>query len=425
MVFGWGRRRPEEAPARREVGIGEVRGIVSEAASLRESRAVSEVRRLRDRSAPLVDGLIEVGRLLEEDELDRGEVDRHIGVIVARGKKQVIDVIRRGVARLPEVSGPEDAQKLDHAMGQMLKKVGDVLGRQTRVIHLFAKRHAQQLKGGLEELDANRREIHRLVGEIESRREESGRILGLLDQVRAAESSASAARARLREAEEEAGSLGERIESLRGSVGEARASEGYRRYEETGEELARFESGGARIRAEAGAQFAKISRPLGRYEYGSSLDKGQKGVLGALVSDPYSALLPENEETVAAILGNVRRAISSGSISVKDVPRSLAQIGEVEAALGGLVRRISEYESGRARLRGELDSLRPAELEGLERDLAKSSSRREELLLKAESLRAEAAEAESRPPRLAAEIGRLLGGLTGAEHEVAYAPGEA
>ena len=67
-----------------------------------------------------------------------------------RGKKQVIDVIKKGVIQLPEISSINDAEKLDSALNQLLKKLGDVLGRQTRVIHIFAKKYATQLKGNLE-----------------------------------------------------------------------------------------------------------------------------------------------------------------------------------------------------------------------------------------------------------------------------------
>ena len=40
---------------------------------------------------------------------------------------------------LMQVSTLDDAKKLDYFLNQLLKKVGDVLGRQTRVIHIFAK----------------------------------------------------------------------------------------------------------------------------------------------------------------------------------------------------------------------------------------------------------------------------------------------
>ena len=40
-----------------------------------------------------------------------------------------------------------------------------------------------------------------------------------------------------------------------------------------------FSSQKLKIKNEINAQFTKISRPLSRYEYGSSLDKDQKNLL--------------------------------------------------------------------------------------------------------------------------------------------------
>ncbi|RNJ77247.1 MAG: exonuclease SbcC [Nitrosopumilus sp. H13] len=420
MVFGWGKKRSAEAPVNREISLQDVPGAVAEIDSLRESRAVSELGRLRDETAPLVAGLMEVGRLLEKDNLNVDDVDKHVGVIVVRGKKQVIDVIKKGVTDLPKVSSIDDAQKLDMLLGQILKKVGDVLGRQTRVIHIFAKKYAHQLKGDLEVMSSNKKEIHRLLADVESDRAASGRITGLIGQVGQTESLRSATLEKIKETERNLESLGSRIKSLQESVDDAKSSAEYKKYLELQAKLDAFAGQKERIRADVGAQFAKISRPLGRYEYGSSLDKEQKGLLGVLVSDPYDSLLPQNTDTIILILENVRKAISSGSISVKDMDKSLAHLTETEEALDGFVKRISGYGSERKKLRDELDSLRPARLESLEGDLAKNSSLLEHAQLKSESLRGEADEAESRLPRLVSEIEARLCRFSNTKYTVRY-----
>ncbi|KFM18369.1 hypothetical protein SCCGRSA3_01196 [Marine Group I thaumarchaeote SCGC RSA3] len=155
MVFGWGKKKQEEkpvetAPQTKEISLNEVKNIVAELEKLRESQTVSEVKHLRNSTAPLIDELIKVGKMLEKDTLNVDDIDKHLAIIVVRGKKQVIDVIKKGVVSLPEVSNIENAKKLDTSLNQILKKVGDVLGRQTRVIHIFAKKYATQLKDNLE-----------------------------------------------------------------------------------------------------------------------------------------------------------------------------------------------------------------------------------------------------------------------------------
>ena len=52
-----------------------------------------------------------------------------------------------------------------------IKKVGDVLGRHTRVIHIFAKKYAKQLKSDLQILDNNLKEIKDLISNYKSNQE--------------------------------------------------------------------------------------------------------------------------------------------------------------------------------------------------------------------------------------------------------------
>ena len=50
--------------------------------------------------------------------------------------------------------------------------------------------------------------------------------------------------------------------------------------------------------------------------------KAQNRILSTLVDDPFDALVPENSDTIIIILENIRKGISSGSISVKDTEKT-------------------------------------------------------------------------------------------------------
>jgi len=149
MVFGWGKKKQEEkllveTPQEKEVQLTDV--IVSELNQLRKSQIISEIKYLRNKTEPLINDLMEIGNLLSKDNLKVDDIDKHLAIIVVRGKKQVIDAIKKDVVHLPEISSIDDAKKLNFSLNQLLKKVGDVLGRQTRVIHIFAKKYANKLK---------------------------------------------------------------------------------------------------------------------------------------------------------------------------------------------------------------------------------------------------------------------------------------
>ena len=155
MVFGWGKKKQEEnlieeTIHQKEVQLGDVTKIVDELNQLRKSQIISEIKHLRDNTEPLINDLMNIGNVLEKDNLSVDDIDKHLATIVVRGKKQVIDVIKKDVVNLPEISSIDDAIKLNFSLNKILKKLGDVLGRQTRVIHIFAKKYASQLKTNLE-----------------------------------------------------------------------------------------------------------------------------------------------------------------------------------------------------------------------------------------------------------------------------------
>ena len=62
--------------------------------------------------------------------------------------------------------------------------MGDVLGRQTRVIHIFAKKHAVKLKIVLSSLNEDKSEIHKLIENVYNLEEKQGRILETVKEIK-------------------------------------------------------------------------------------------------------------------------------------------------------------------------------------------------------------------------------------------------
>jgi len=121
MVFGWGKKKQEEIhmgriPKEKEIRLSDISKIVINLKELRESQTLSEIKQLRNDTAPLIDDLIKIGDVLDKDNLKVDDIDKHLAIIVVRGKKQVIDVIKKGVIQLPEISSINDAEKLDSAL---------------------------------------------------------------------------------------------------------------------------------------------------------------------------------------------------------------------------------------------------------------------------------------------------------------------
>lgn len=409
MVFGWGKKKQEdnqieESPKEKEISLSEVQNILIDFNQLRKSQTLSEIKHLRKKTTPLIDDLKKIGNVLANDDLNIDEIDKHLAVIIVRGKKQVLDIIKKGVTPLPEISSIDEAKKLDSSLNQILKKLGDVLGRQTRVIHIFAKKYASQLKENLEEMNSNHSEIQKLLRNYDSTVATSDEITEALNQIDTLKHTREEKTQKIEEVNQSIESLEKQISSIQDSINEIKSSDSYQKYLNLKNKLGDFDSQKLKIKNEIDEQFTKISRPLSRYEYVSSLDKEQKSLLTKLVENPFEVLLPQNKDPIIIILENVRKGILSDSISVKDVEKSLSQLTETEESLDRFTQQVSEYFDKYKQMQNTLNSLIPTKLISLEHDLSKNISFKEDAILKSETFHGEIDEIDSKMPELVSEI---------------------
>lgn len=413
MVFGWGKKKQdgkpnEEISQNKEISLFDVPKIISDLNTLRKSQTLDEVNNLRNNTEPLIGDLIKIGNVLEKDNLNVADIDKHLAIIVVRGKKQVIDMIKKDVVSLPKISSFEDAEKLNSVLNLILKKVGDVLGRQTRVIHIFAKKYALQLKQNLEVMNANHSEIQKLLKNFETTKLLSSEINDMLNQINDSSDFRKEKSQKIIEINENLISINEKTSSLQNDIDVIKSSENYKKYLTLKNTLDDFVNQKSKIKNQINTQFTKISRPLSRYEYASSLDKDQKNILSKLVSEPFDVITFENTDSIITILENVRKGMTSGSISVKDVDKTSFQITETEESLAGFVKQISEYHKKCKELQNDVNSLISHDLISLENDLAKNISLMDESQLKSKTFQDEIDEIDSKIPELISNIEKNL-----------------
>ena len=413
MVFGWGKKKQdkipvEETPQNKEISLSNIPGVLSDLSELRQSQTLTEITALRNNTEPLIDDLMKIGNLLERDSLNIDDVDKHIAVIVVRGKQQVIDVIKKGVVPLPKISSFDDAKKLDSTLNLILKKVGDVLGRQTRVIHIFAKKYASQLKENLEIMNKNHSEITNLLKNFDSTKSLHDEIHDALNQIEHLTNVRNEKSQKILEINKNMDSLQEKISVTQDSINEIHSSDDYKQYLDLKNTLNVFGDQKLKIKNDINTQFTKISRPLSRYEYASSLDKDQKNILSTLVAEPFDVLTIDNKDSIIIILENIRKAVLSGSISVKDSDKTSFQITEIEESIDGFINQILEYHKKYEQMQKDLDALIHRDLISFESVLAKTTSLKDESKSKCQLHQDEIDEIDSKIPKLMSEIEEKL-----------------
>lgn len=395
-----------------------VSAVVSEYDQRRRQQAISEIRNIRDSVEPMIEELMGMGRDLEHDDLNVDSIDKHLAIIVVRGKKQVLDVIRRSVAPLPAVDSIESAAKAESELRQLLKKMGDVLGRQTRVIHLFAKKHANRLKSNLEVMNSRHSEMRDILNWHNKADAESGEIVGIADGLARRRGDLHKKSQRIRDLSAEFELLESRVSELKSKLAAIKSSKEHDAYLRLLSDTEKCDAQMSQIRAEISAQFSKISRPLGRYEYGSSLDKEQQKVLAGLVADPAGTVHPGNVETISVIFSNVRRAVATGSISSKDVNKTIAMLAETADMVGPLADRVAECGGRRDDLASKARSAKPADLDECKATLSKTASQQKDTGRRMEALRAQIKDDNSAILEMSADLQTRLRQHTGDRYEI-------
>ena len=425
MVFGWGKKKEEkiseEIPLQKQIQLSDVSKIIHQILELRTTQILSDIKSIRNNTEPLITELIMIGNTLEKDDLQVDDIDKHLRIIVVRGKQQVIDMIKKDAAiHLPNIASYDDAENLSVILNQMLKKIGDVLGRQTRVIHIFAKKYAEKLKEILIQMNSNHVEIQQLLKNYDHTQSLSVEILESLKEIVDLENNITKKEQRIAEIHSFIDSLDKKILSFEDSIKKIQTSDEYGKFLDLKQILDKFAVKKNQIKNEIDSQFTKISRPLSRYEYVSSLDKEQKNLLSKLIEDPFEVLLSKNRDSIILILENVRKGITSGSISVKDTEKSFSQITETEEALDGFIKQVTEFVDKRKNIQDQMIALESNELSDLTSDLKNALSDKEDSKSKIKTFQDEINESHSNIPKLISNIEVKLRKFSNTAYTVTY-----
>ncbi|MBM2820082.1 MAG: exonuclease SbcC, partial [Nitrosarchaeum sp.] len=277
------------------------------------------------------------------------------------------------------------------------------LGRQTRVIHIFAKKYAEKLKEILIQMNSNHAEIQRLIKNYDHTKSTHGEILESLNEIDNLKINLKKKEQRIVEIHTLIDSLNRKISFTEDSIKKIKTSDKYVKYLDLKQSLNTFDNKKNQIKNEINSQFTKISRPLSRYEYISS-DKEQKNLLSKLIKDPFDVLVLKNKDSIITILENIRKGISSGSISVKDSEKSSFQITETEEAIDGFIKQVDDYVRQRQHIQDQINELESGELSMYTRDLNTALSDKDNSELKIKTIESEINTDRLLMPKLISEI---------------------
>ena len=395
MVFGWGKKKLEEneinvIAKEKHILLSDVSDILEEISSVRTKTIMAEVKTFRNKIDSNRKTLLKITKELDGDTLNTEEIDHHLRRLVDRGKSDVLSIIKKEcIKNLIEINSFDDVKAFSETVTKMLKRVGDSLGRQSNVIHIFAKKYAKRLKDDLRVMQSDNKEISVLVTNHIDLENKVEKITENIIEYEQFQESLVVLHDRKENTQKNIQKFTEMNKNIIDEIETLKNSKEYTAYLKIKEEINSFPSVRLEIKNQIDSQFANISRPMNKYIYISSLDKPQKKLLENLINNPIDVLTDENKDEIIQILEAVIKNVKSESISVKNIEKSLNQLNQTISLVGTFIDKINKCSQSKIDAENRLSIFNYANLEKLELDLSKSKNNKNDTESELESIELE------------------------------------
>ena len=427
MVFGWGKKKKVEydepveniTSISQTITLDEIPKILDDIVILRKGTLAAEIKSHRNRIDPQREVLLKIANELSEDELDPDKLDPHFQIMVNRGKKEVISSIKKEFANpFPDINSPDDIMRFKKATTAGIKKVGDMLGKHSRVIHIFAKKYAKKLKEDLENLTENLKDVDELIDNFNNTENSVQTINELLSSRNKTLEKLSKQNSRMNELKSSITDKNEKITKFKNEIKEIKSSSDYKTYLDVKSQLSDCDSEEVKIRHHVNDEFTKISRPLGKFVHISSHDKELKDLTAKLASTPYDVLDSDNISGIKKILDYIVTGIDSGSVSVKDISKSKDSVAEIKNLIPSLISIKEKFETKKHELIIKLENFDSKSLQTAENNLKREESNISDTLSKLKIFEDENLDLTHSLPTILHQIERNLKDVTSTSYTI-------
>ena len=395
MVFGWGKKKTQQyeediTSREKEIFLSEIPDIIKQLKSIKEKTVISETGIFRNKIKSNCDSILKTVGDFEHASIKSEDLDPHLYTILQRGKKQVVSTIKQEcTVNFPDIISLNEVLTFHKLSTRMLKKIGDMVGRQSTVLHTLANKFANKLKADLINLKNGNDEIQTLIDNHTNFEDKTNEILENIDKYNQSEKSVVVMNNNQKQMKKNMKDLSSAIQHDMDEIESIKSSKEYTNFSKVQENIGNLSVGMYKIKNDIEIQFTKISRPLNKYVYITSLGKLEKKLLEDLANNPFDIISKTSKQDITKILELVRNSVQSGAVSVKDVNKSLLHIDETLEKLDSFLRKISEHNQLKDNLENDLKNYNFENLRQNELKLRKHQDDKSKTESKTESLHVE------------------------------------
>jgi len=428
MVFGWGKKKKAyvEEPkidhsqiSSKTVSLDEIPEILENVVAIRKKTLSSEIKSHRNQIDPERELLIKIANDFERDNRNDDQIDPHLQVIIKRGKREIMSCIKNELTNpFPEVNSFDDAIQFQKITSSRIKKVGDMLGKHSRAIHIFASKYAKKLKEDLGELTENLKHVDELIENFVNTENQIELINELISKREKTLEEILKREKRKNELLKSLEEKNEQISSLKNTIENIRQSSEYKSHIDIKTKFEEINFEQQKIRKRINDEFTKVSRPLGKFVHMTSHDKELKHLTEQLSSSPFDILNSENLSGIKTVFSSIITGIDSGSVSVKDVSKAKQSILEVEEILPSLISQKDDFFSKKHSLEENLKNFDLTPLVNAESALKREENNVNDILSKIKIFEDETLELTNSLPKLLSQIETNLKEVTAISYTI-------
>ena len=422
MVFGWGKKRStdskESTQLVKQVSLDKIENFLQEKKNNLSTEIVEKSKPIKEKIEGKRKEIINLFLQFESDDLGSQDVDKHLKIIIERGKIAVISGVRKETSKkFDELTKYQDVLSLNIEVAQLLKRIGDILGPNSRVMHVFARKYADKLKEILAEIAKTKAELQKLVNEYNKLDFDISRVLDESKKIMVSKNENEIKSKKIVKTKEEIQNSLKAIQSLEEDIKNKKSSIEYLEFLKIKNELESLDIEKNKIKREMDFQFSKISRPLGKYSYVSSLEKPLKLVMEKMIENPYDVITNETKDAVIEVLQAVIKSVVAGNVSVKDTDKSVEQIEETITRLDEFLRLKNDLSNKKHALEQSLP-FNNKDLEEREKNLAKLKEQKTQYESEITNLENQIDEAARLLPQMKKSIESKLGEILGTKFTI-------
>lgn len=342
--FGLFKKKPSDTgsvdhsvatPATETLSIEQAQDLLQRLESAKVKELSASLVRIKESAVESLTAIDGLAKDMDRENIKLEGLEQKLKSVVEHSKRTVVLSLKREASlELPFPQSANDAKKFKERFENMMKRFGEVSGSHSKVLNAFMKKHSGKMKEEFEFLTKLLNETKATISEFDRNREPIIRCGNMLNTALQKISSIKLAESSAKNIEKEIEVIERELNKLESDLAAVSGSKEFEQASISVRDIAEAEKKQEEFHAKIKDLFSHLSRAFTKYSYGITKETEQR--LKTMSDEPWEILYEKNVAPYSSLLLEIRRAIGTGQIQLKDSDKVLQYLGTILESLPDL-----------------------------------------------------------------------------------------